>query len=60
MSYLFDHSIGKFFVHKVDHMQFVTVGEDKDKEGDQVRPKISRREVFFGAFKREMVAWEKS
>ena len=60
MSYLSGHSIGNFSVHKADHMTFVTAAEGKDKEGDQVHPKISRREVFFGAVKREMVAWEKS
>ncbi|XP_015084081.1 uncharacterized protein LOC107027425 [Solanum pennellii] len=58
MSYLSGHSIGNFSVHKADHMTFVTTAEGKDKEGDQVHPKISRREVFFGAVKREMAAWE--
>ena len=38
----------------------VKTADGKDKEGDQVCPKISRREVFFGAVKREMAAWEKS
>ena len=60
MSYLSVHSIGNFSVHKANHMKFVTAAEGKDKERDQVLPKISRREVFFGAVKRKMAAWEKS
>ena len=60
MSYLSVHSIGNFSVHKANHMKFVTAAEGKDKERDQVLPKISRREVFFGAVKRDMAALEKS
>ncbi|XP_069149834.1 uncharacterized protein [Solanum lycopersicum] len=38
----------------------VKIAEGKDKEGDQVCPKISSREVFFREVKRELAAWEKS
>ncbi|XP_069150334.1 uncharacterized protein [Solanum lycopersicum] len=43
MNYLSGHSIRNFSMHKADHMTFVTAAEGKDKEGDQVHPKISRR-----------------
>ena len=56
MSYLSGHSIENFSVHKTDHMKFVKIVQDNDKEGDQVLSKISRREVFFRAVKREMTA----
>ena len=47
-------------MHKYNHMRFVKTAKGKDREGDQVLSKISRRGVFFGAVKRDMAAWEKS
>ena len=61
------HKVRTRFSNITDELMFleepvpiVKTAEGKDKEGDQVCPKISRREVFFGAVKREMAAWEKS
>ena len=59
-SYLPSNYIGNFLVHKYDHMIFVKTAKGKDREGDQVLPKISRRGVFFGELKRDMAAWDKS
>ncbi|XP_015060063.1 uncharacterized protein LOC107005933 [Solanum pennellii] len=39
---------------------YVKSVEGKDIERDLVRPKISRREVFFRTLKRDMAAWKKS
>ncbi|XP_069151942.1 uncharacterized protein [Solanum lycopersicum] len=60
ISYMFGHSIGNFSVYKADHLKIVKTAEGKDKERDQVRPKIRRENFFFRALKRDMVAWKKS
>ena len=61
------HEVCTRFSNIIDELIFleepvpiVKTADGKDKEGDQVCPKISRREVFFGAVKRKMAAWEKS
>ena len=61
------HEVRTRFSKIIDELMFleepvpsVKNTKGKDKEGDQVCPKISRREVFFGAVKRKMAAWEKS
>ena len=61
------HELCTRFSNITDELMFleepvpiVKTADGKDKWGDQVFPKISRREVFFGAVKREMAAWEKS
>ena len=61
------HKVRTRFSNITDELMFleepvliVKIAKGKDKEGNQVHPKISRREVFFGAVKREMAAWEKS
>ncbi|KAH0653501.1 hypothetical protein KY290_031782 [Solanum tuberosum] len=36
------HSIRDFSINKDDHGEYVKSGESKDKEGDLVRPKLSR------------------
>ncbi|KAH0666161.1 hypothetical protein KY285_027367 [Solanum tuberosum] len=54
------HSIGKYPMHKADHRKIVKIEEGKDKEGDQVHDKPSRRENFFQAVKKDTTAWENS
>ena len=61
------HEVCTRFSNIIDELIFleepvpiVKTADGKDKEGDQVCPKIRRREVLFGAVKREMAAWEKS
>ncbi|XP_049344714.1 uncharacterized protein LOC125809119 [Solanum verrucosum] len=54
------YSIGNCPMHKADHMKSIKNEEGKDKEGDQVRDKLSRREAFFQALKKDVAAWENS
>ncbi|KAH0641818.1 hypothetical protein KY285_032687 [Solanum tuberosum] len=57
---LLGHSIGNCPMHKADHMESFKNEEGKDKEGDQVRDKLSRREAFFQALKKDVATWKNS
>ncbi|KAH0720091.1 hypothetical protein KY284_005121 [Solanum tuberosum] len=54
------HSIGNCLMYKDDHIEYVKTEEGKDKEGDQVRPKISKREKKLQSVKKDLAAQENS
>ncbi|KAG5632734.1 hypothetical protein H5410_004451 [Solanum commersonii] len=52
------HSIRNCPMYKANHREYFNTEEGKDEERDQVRPKISQREVFFYANFDAAVTWQ--